>query len=308
MKIKIFCEAGKSQGLGHLIRCYRLKKLLLEISPDVTLYQRGDEISPLADHHCEWLENNKLKSLLAQTDVVIIDSYQATKKTYQKTIKLTEKLIVLDDSAMMTYPKNTIVLNGALGAEKLYDTNENYLLGIEYAIIDKKFFSTKIPKKQITDLLLTLGGTDPLGMTKKILEIIKELPFNLHIISRINFKKHPFKNKIKFYNNISSSQMAVLMKKCDVAISAGGGTLNELAMSQVPTLIIPIATNQNFQAKQWEEKGAMRITDLESLYKDLETIKSLKIRQEMILKYSNIPFGKSLFKKLKTIIPKCECI
>ncbi|WP_095298765.1 glycosyltransferase [Helicobacter sp. 12S02232-10] len=301
MKIKIFCEAGKNQGLGHLMRCYRLKKMLLDLGYQALIYQSGEENSSLSDFHCKWLDEDKIENLLQETDVAIIDSYEATEHIYQKIMALVKKLIILDDNNRIPYPKNAIILNGALGAQTLYPKTPNHLAGIEFLIFDKIFFCEKTPKPQVQDILITFGGTDPLNITERVITIIKDKPYIFHIVSRESLKVLK-SQKIKPYHNISPSQMADLMQKCDIAISAGGGTLNELAMSQVPTLVIPTAPNQIFQAKNWEKTGAMKITSFQDILRDLDTIVPMKKREKMILKYKNIPFGKLLSNKLQSIL------
>ncbi|MDO7253358.1 hypothetical protein [Helicobacter cappadocius] len=300
MKIKIFTEAGYPYGLGHLTRCIRLKKILDQYVKNTTIYHYGVN-SIEGSKYLNWLDSAAFDSLILDTDLVVIDSYEANEVFYQKASKFCKKLIVLDDTNRLLYPLNCVIINGALGAQSLYPKKKNYLAGIEYAIIDKIFFDSKISKKDIQNILITFGGSDPENMTEKTLKILDDMPYQKHIILPQRFCGKPsFKGN--YYQNISASQMANIMKKCDVAISAGGGTLNELAMSKTPTLIIPIAQNQIFQSKQWESTGGMKITSLESLDKDFATIIPMKIREEMSQAFQTIRFGNLLLKKIEEII------
>ncbi|PAF42839.1 hypothetical protein BJI48_06185 [Helicobacter sp. 11S02596-1] len=295
------------------MRCYRLKNLLATLGYQATIYQRGDEdLSNLAlrDVYCEWLETPVIEKILETFEIAVIDSYEAEQKIYEKIASLTKKIIVFDDNNRLIYPQNAVILNGALGAESLYPETPKtsldmggqiFLAGIEFLITDSQFFCKKTPKPHITDLLITFGGSDCTHNAEQIAHIIKDKPYTLHIISSKN-PKLPKSKKIKHYPHLCPSEMARLMAQCDVGISAGGGTLNELAMAQVPTLIIPVATNQMFQAKNWEKHGAMKITNLSNLKADLEAIEPIEKRKEMIGKFQNIPFGKRLKEALGKIL------
>lgn len=302
MKIKIFTEAGYSYGLGHLIRCIRLKKILEKYCSDVKLYYEGDDSLTRGGQYLQWLDEDVFNSLLSDTDIVIIDSYKADVKIYEKANKISKLLIVLDDTNRLAYPDDRILINGALGAENLYPKTKSNLTGIRYAIIDERFFAPKKAEKNISDILITFGGSKTSEIIKETLNLLKDKDCQKHIIIPQGCTITPYSKSENFYCNISSSQMAALMKKCDIAISAGGGTLNELGMSQVPTLIIPIAQNQIFQARQWQKNGSMKISSLKTLREDFDTITSKQIREKMIKISSSIEFGSLLSNELGNIV------
>lgn len=301
MKIKIFTEAGYSYGLGHLIRCMRLKKILEKYSCDTQLYYQGED-SLNGGTQLQWLDENIFPSLISNTDIIIIDSYKADLKFYQQACKIAKLLIVLDDTNRLIYPDGRILINGALGAQNLYPKTKSNLTGIKYAIIDERFFANKKAKKKILNILITFGGSDTLDIIKETLNALKDKDCQKHIILPKEDTIRSYCKSENFYCNISSSQMATLMKKCDIAISAGGGTLNELGMSQVPTLIIPIAQNQIFQSEQWQKIGSMKISSLKTLSEDFDTITPVQVREKMIEISSNIEFGTLLSNKLGSII------
>lgn len=64
-------------------------------------------------------------------------------------------------------------------------------------------------------------------------------------------KQYP---NIHLYENISN--MSDYMRKCDIAISAGGSTLYELCACGTPTIVMEIADNQN-GAKTWQDHDYM---------------------------------------------------
>lgn len=302
MKIKIFTEAGYSHGLGHLTRCLRLKKILEKYSSDTQIYYQGDNSLNRGGEYLQWVDEDIFPSLISNTDIIVIDSYKADIKIYQQACKIAKLLIVLDDTNRLIYPDGRILINGALGAENLYPKMESNLTGIKYAIVDKNFFANKKAEKNISNILITFGGSNASDIIKETLNLLKDKDCQKHIVLPQDTIIKPYSKTDNFYYNISSSQMATLMKKCDIAISAGGGTLNELGMSQVPTLIIPIAQNQIFQSEQWQKNRSMKISSLKTLREDFDTITPVQVREKMIEILSNIEFGSLLPNQLGSII------
>lgn len=309
MKIKIFCEAGNLFGWGHLIRCKRLADLLGSYYSNIYLYCRGDykdipkfqnQISYREEINSEWFNIKFFEDKIKDSDVIIIDSYEASEVLYQIAFERSKLLIILDDNKRLNYPSKAIILNGALGAQFLYERSNRNLAGIEFAIVDSKFLFSKTAEKFVNNIFVSFGGSDVMGMVSKVAKILENSSHIVHIVlpKSQSLSKTP---KRKIYQQLESIQMANLMKSCDIAISAGGGTLCELAMAQVPTLIIPTALNQEFQSRQWEETGAMKITNLKNLLRDIKVLEMQKIRQDMISKISNFSFGVKLLPKLKEL-------
>ncbi|MDQ7082427.1 MAG: glycosyltransferase [Aquificota bacterium] len=53
----------------------------------------------------------------------------------------------------------------------------------------------------------------------------------------------------------SAEEMKNLMLDADIAISAGGQTLYELARVGVPTIAVAVAENQMWNVSEWQEAG-----------------------------------------------------
>lgn len=312
MKIKIFCEAGSAFGWGHLVRCRRFANLLRAYCSDIFLYCRGDykDISKIQNQAFykekigfEWFDIKTFESELEDSDVIIIDSYEASDVLYQIAFEKSKLLIVLDDTRRLHYPSEAVILNGALGAQRLYKPSNKNLVGIEFAIVDSRFLYARVAQKFVRNVFLSFGGTNMAEIILKALKTLENFPYTVHIVSpkSYNLSQTP---KQRVYQQLEPAQMADLMKKCDIAITAGGGTLYELAMTQTPTLIIPIALNQKFQSQQWAKTKAMKITNLKNLFQDIKTLELEEVRQDMISKFSNFVFGEKLLPRLKELFVK----
>ena len=113
------------------------------------------------------------------------------------------------------------------------------------------------------NILITQGGSDTYGFTPKIIKALSFIPtdISVNVILGSNFShdielenvlsKSPRKfNIIKGKNNLSD-----LMLETDLAISAGGNTLFELACLGVPTIVVCGETFEVDTANRLGEKG-----------------------------------------------------
>ncbi|GAG53024.1 unnamed protein product, partial [marine sediment metagenome] len=116
-------------------------------------------------------------------------------------------------------------------------------------------------KENIESIMITFGGDDAKNITPEILAFLNdkypELNKNV-IIGRAyqnidEIKKGADKNtNLIYYPN--AEKIKEIMLNSDIAISAGGQTLYELARIGVPTIGICIAHDQFLNLINWQEK------------------------------------------------------
>jgi len=214
-----------------------------------------------------WIEKrDKLFELIKGADIAIIDSYLADSSFYIQIFNLVKIPVYIDDNKRLDYPKG-IVVNGSIYAEELNYPHTNgvtYLLGTKYILLRKEFW--KVPEKKIKEkiesVMVTFGGDDAKNMIPKILTFLNEKYPNLIknvIIGRVfqnidEIKKYADKNTNLIYYP-DAEKMKKIMLESDIAVSAGGQTLYELARVVVPTIGICIAENQLRNIKELERIG-----------------------------------------------------
>ncbi|NFC30114.1 UDP-2,4-diacetamido-2,4,6-trideoxy-beta-L-altropyranose hydrolase, partial [Clostridium botulinum] len=97
--------------------------------------------------------------------------------------------------------------------------------------------------------------------TNIIYNYLKDLKFEFHIVIGSSFEEENVEKLLELKNlkdNINlyfNANMIEIMNKCDIAISACGSTLYELAVCQAPTLGLIIADNQEKIAYKMHQKG-----------------------------------------------------
>ncbi|MFZ5803176.1 MAG: PseG/SpsG family protein [Candidatus Omnitrophota bacterium] len=275
MKAVILTEAGSKIGFGHLTRCDALRTALQERGILVNLVVGGNDsvarqFRGSIDHLYDWRRlGTKVTRWFRKAEAVIIDSYLAPRRFYEKAASLLPVAVYLDDNARIKYPEG-IVVNGGLHAKTFgypVETGIRYLLGTKYALLRKAFW--KVPKqrirKNLRNVMVTLGGTGQIERVARILDrLLKSFSsVRFHVVTsaagkkegqRIYRKDH---HRIRFHAGLTALAMRDLMLRCDAAISGGGQTLNELSRCGIPTLGICMAENQRLHLQAWAKRHAV---------------------------------------------------
>lgn len=282
----IRADAGGEKGTGHLMRCLALAQawqdaggrvIFITGSQSEGLLQRlqkeGFDIHQLAyiyPHNDDW---DNTKSVLADhPDAwVVLDGYHFD-EIYQQRIKDTgHQLLVIDDMAHLKHYYADIVLNQNLHAEPSLYSVEPYthlLLGTRYALLNREFLAWKDWKRNVPEVaqrvLVTLGGSDPSNNTLKVIQALQGVAVpsleanvvvgasNTHaatLEAAISQSRPPIRLICDARN------MPELMAWADVAVSAGGITIWELAFMGLPGLVMVTADNQLSIAKSVDKAG-----------------------------------------------------
>jgi len=284
-------DANSRIGFGHLTRCLALAKEINNQGGKIVFASCYPKVvrkivnnlnfdiinlkncTPFSMQELDFLVSslNKMKFPKA----FIVDSYEVSPE-YLKEIRkeFPEILIIaIDDLGGKVYPVN-ILINGNLYAEKLDYVEQKklgtkLLLGPQFLILREEFQKC-LPRKirnQVEDILITFGGSNDAGLIERVLQILANMNLakvKFHLVSGCGFSKRvkeEFMNYLNviFYSTLSGREMRDLMKKADLAISAGGSTLYELAKCGVPTIAIPIADNQIMLTEEMEKCGIIDI-------------------------------------------------
>lgn len=326
MKVFIITEGGKDIGFGHITRCLSLYQAFEErgIKPKFIINGNNDIEYLLKKVNYQifnWLgERNKLLAILKDADIAIIDSYLADISVYNILSDLVKLSVYIDDNKRLDYP-NGIVLNGNIHAEKLnYPKRDGitYFLGTKYTPLRKEFWEVpenKI-KEKIESIMVTFGGDDAKNITPKILKLLSKNYSNLKktiIIGNAfknidEIKKESDKNTNLIYYP-DAEKMKETMLKSDIAISACGQTLNELARVGVPTIGVCIAENQLESVKEWKRLGFLKYAGwnkendfIKKIKNSLKYLEDIKVREGKSAIGREFVDGKGSFRIIKILL------
>lgn len=330
LKIAIVTEGGSKIGFGHITRCLALGQAFRHkgVNPVFVINisgVAGDFFHGIKYKALNWVEEKKtfLKSICG-FDLVIADSYLADKNLYKAVSDTVKHIVYIDDNNRLEYPKG-IILNSSVYAEKLNlrkDKENTSLLGPKYMPLRKAFWdvSAKSARKEVRNILVTVGGSST--AKKSIFGIIKMLSSEfpkcrLTFILTENIMTAKVKKLVKekglnVYLNVPEHQMRRIITRQDLAVSAGGQTLYELACCGVPTVAFSLAKNQDNNLRGWEINGFIKICRIKGRagLKDLKNKISLmmdkKTRQKSIKNAKRLIDGKGALRVAETLIKICE--
>lgn len=320
-------------GTGNVVRCLNLAKHLIEnpffekifffsIKNEFTqalISSSNFELKETPHNFQELLDFVKKEIIINKIKVLIIDIPDISNSIIEKIQTYNLIIIILDTSNIKLLKSFTVLIN-ILPRIKIANQNRrNIFQGIEYWILNpillKKRFDYKI-SQDVKNILMSFGTTDPVNLTKRVCSILKDHfeDFSFHVVIGPGFKdKDFFREFCKKRNNLycyeDPEDIYELMRKVDIAFSAGGGTLFELVYIGVPTIILPNSP-ENLQLGELLDKEGMVISISKILdFKDNELLEKLQflinnydIRKNINLRCTNKFNGEGLIKIEKIII------
>jgi len=189
---------------------------------------------------------------------ILVDSYEATDE-YLRTLRTFGRVFLLDDLQNHAFPVDGVINYNVFADEKRYhelypDSNITFCLGARYIPLRQQFLNREYEiKPEAHRILITTGGGDADNIAGQIaarlLAVMPDAGTELHIVAgRFNphygelcrmAQEHP---RVQIHHDVQD--MASLMCSCDLAITAGGSTVYELAALGVPFVCFSYAENQ----------------------------------------------------------------
>lgn len=318
-----FVASGNENiGMGHIMRTIAISNIMIEKNIQVkfvTKYDYGKAF--LKSKEFDVLPYNVVSDLrdkFENYDFIVIDDYEVNKELFSFFKQYCKYLIYIDDLNMFDYNVDMVV-NTSIGAENIdynFNSNKKYLLGAKYCILRDEFrnINKRVINTNMKDILITTGGSDSHNMTLTLLNFLINKLSNLkyHVIIGYAFKNVQSINKLSNQNNIiiynSPSNMAEIMNKCDIAISAGGNTLYELCSCQVPTIALITANNQINFVKNFEITGCIKsigmwdCIDYNYFYNLLKTMLEYSFRKQIADKQYKLIDGNGVYRIVDSIL------
>ena len=282
--ILIRADASPTIGTGHVMRCLAVAEALrdqghealfaaVESTPaiDRRLSADGFRHVSIAGPVGQAADLAATRSLLRREHgtAVMLDGYRFG-EAYRVGLQAAgARVLAWDDLGDGTPLHADLVVNAApQAAALLYDAmapGAVLLLGPGYAPLRREVrLAAQEPRRSIVDrpvLLVTFGGSDPLGLTGPVLQALaKGRPAGCRIVAVVG-GSNPRAEEVAalaaegVFVEIDCPRMGALMADSGLAVSAGGGTMGELAALAVPTLLVVTADNQAMASGDAAELG-----------------------------------------------------
>lgn len=278
-------DAGPRLGLGHLQRSLALGEALKSLGAESIFLGQDDpagreytarhgfHMQPLGDIPT-WTPEDAETTIKAAAQnrckAVVVD-YHAAGTSYLALLRDAGLYVVArDDLASYSIPCQ-MLLNGNADAPGLpYRSSTEdtvFLLGPRYMVLRDQFLDppTRTASPEVRNLLVMLGGANGPGLMHPILELLLKLPGNFTITAVVG----PFfqgADEIRGLAATAGDRVRVLysphsvrdlMLEADLAVTAAGQTLYELACAGCPAVAIETASNQNGHLRVLAEAGVV---------------------------------------------------
>ncbi len=269
MKVLIRTDGNNTIASGHIRRCLSIAEALREKGAEVRFFFTDPQSTGLLEGFCKGDGISFSHTMQAEeADFIFTDSYSFTPDDYKALRRYAPLTGCIDDLCSFD-PDVDLVVNYSPAPPEGFYTAGIKLLGPIYAPLRRQFAGCPCEiRPQADRIFIATGGTDPFFVIEKLLKEIYEengrSDLNCEVMMG-SFFNDSYKERLRalagMYNGIRLnervSDVAGLMKSCDLAVTAGGTTLYELCASGIPTVVFTMADNQCPFAKTFSEKQAV---------------------------------------------------
>lgn len=259
-KVILRADGGPIIGMGHYTRTLALGEMLKDDFYCIYATRKPNEdqkkeILAVCDELIELTEKEyhfeEFLKIIKGDEIIVLDNYYFTTE-YQRQIKQKGcKLVCIDDMQDKHYVAD-VVINHAEGINKSKFSKEEYTeiyTGLKYVLLRDYFLRQKCNYTKEIDLLISIGGSDPLDIISKIVVVISKLNKKLKIAvllgSAYTGKLDQGNNKdIKIYQNIRAKHVADLMGISSVGLFPSSSISIEAIAIRMPFMTGYFADNQ----------------------------------------------------------------
>ena len=290
-------DVSRYIGIGHVMRCLAFAECLKQynIRPIFIIRDHEESVQEMIKREghtyislptrCNFDEDlsltlkviNQYKPIFVLTDLCNINTLEDIEGyiKYLEHLKgMSNLLVTIEDIFINTksHPAD-ILVNMNYGAENIgYQNyhNSELLLGPTYFIFRDEFIKIasikKIIKKEVKNILITMGGNDLLNLTFKVVKSlvgtdISNFDFKIVIGSAYStMKKRELmsileKSEMNYEILLSPNKMAELMLWADLAFTACGLTKYETAVLGTPNITIAQHKYEHQLMKSYDKTG-----------------------------------------------------
>lgn len=246
-KVAIWTIGSKELGLGHVANMLIVASELT--THDIQFFCKPSELLAIekiqANNYSITVDDDPFSKIKKWSpDIIINDRLDTTMTEIRRQKDIGATVINFEDLGSGALAADYVI--NAIYEMKGINSNSNILFGVDYYLLRDEFMSVNKPKKikqNITDIILTFGGTDPNDLTQKVLNAISNFCESMGIkitvilgLGAKNLNNKFLSKNIKVIRD--TKKMSHFIGKADVAFSSAGRTIYELASLEVPSIIL----------------------------------------------------------------------
>ncbi|WP_374275877.1 hypothetical protein [Brevundimonas sp.] len=252
-RLMILTEGDRRRGLGHVVRCGGYAEEWRARGGEVSWRIDGDDLAMKAAERLgtveagDWL---RAPDDTVDADVAIVDSYALDPKMARRLADRAPAIVFMDDLQRIAYSGGLVVHPAPAPAPLRLDGGE-WLCGPTWQPLRTAFVrppSRVAVARRIGRVFVVMGGSDAQGLGGRVAETLaRALPEAE--IRLAGADEAP--SGVVGLGRLTAESMAAEMTACDLAISAAGQTVFELARCGAPTVMLGVAENQRPNLEGW---------------------------------------------------------
>lgn len=332
-------------GLGHIMRCLVFAKafaksniqplfIIRDFDPRISSLIRARHFnvqtipqaySPEEDAAATTNFLNQNESSFLIMDLINTDNvvFQQQYERYCSIVlrKTKSFTIALEDDVVFDHPFDIKIIPyyGIKKGDLRLNKKTKLLLGPEYFIFQEDFIEASGKRREInrqaTNILVTLGGSDPFNLTGEVLASIRKLKNasevhlrvvigpGFHTRSRRELQEilEKYVGEYEIILGTNDGMIAPLMRWSDLVITAGGLTKYEAAVTGTPCIVLAPFPREIEMSKKFAEAGTCLRLDIgNNIIKDyltnmIETVlHNYNLRNKMSIRGKEMVDGNGL--------------
>jgi UDP-2,4-diacetamido-2,4,6-trideoxy-beta-L-altropyranose hydrolase len=272
-KLVLYADVSPTIGTGHVMRLLALGQAWLDaggrvsfIAPnapsaiDDRLRGEGFDLPVVAETGAP--VNLEAIHAAIGSDArmpLVIDSPAVDAESLASIGAFAAQVVVVDDMALLTaYPVHWVLNQNAHADRSRYPPGgtADYLLGLDWVLLRREFRVPRAPRSippRARRLLVSAGGADPSRLTLRVVEALGRLPADSRdglevqvVVGLANpgsgeISAAVARSHLSITLARGANDMADRMAGADLAVTAGGSTVWELARSGCPALVVETA-------------------------------------------------------------------
>lgn len=285
--ILIRADGGAKAGAGHLMRCLTVADALRG-EPERPSAGAGILFVCADGESGDFVSARGYRALVLHTDsrdlegelpawegllgelpgapgAILVDSYFVT-EGYLKALGRFAPVALLDDMALKSWPADALINYNVYARKEMYVSGpgqgaRRLFLGGDYIPVRPRFLEQPYQvRDRVREILITVGGGDPENITGRILESLWDPAYEYHLVlGRYHPGSQALEREISGKGNVALHRdvqdMAGLMARCDLAVTAGGTTVYELCALGLPFVCFSCAPNQEALTEYMGREG-----------------------------------------------------
>lgn len=279
-RVLIRCDAGRDIGLGHRVRCQAIAEAMRDAGAEVRFLMGGDadptplvtagfavEGQPGTGGSDGWLD--RAVALYRPQGLVVDVRDDTTRECLERQRGRGVRVAIIDDGSERRLAADFAFYPPVPQLESLDWTGfkGELLVGWQWLPLRRQFAQRPPePADRISRILVSLGGSDPHGLTLRVLQALNPWPDSITPVVVVGTENRQRDRILGWLARelpqaevrVGAADMAGVLRSVDLAVAAYGMTAAELVACGVPALLIGLSDDHLVSARALETAGVAR--------------------------------------------------